>query len=242
MDACLSSSSNGLFSLPSDTGITAPSRQRSTLSSWPASASGYAATSASSAVWSWPSCARTTVPPASSASPTIKQTFVIMRATRGRGSGVRPVPLAEPGAVVRHLGALCRRRVALAGRRLVALVGGAPAQLDAVVEVIAHFEIGGAVDHVLQRKRPRRAVAARIGELARRKLRRQHALQFGLHLGDALAARHGVALGLPRHLVRTAAHHVDGDEQTEVPRRRGEILPGAIGREDRRAVRHGRFA
>ena len=91
---------------------------------------------------------------------------------------VRPVAVAEPVAVVRHLGALRGRRMPLAGRGLVAAVRRTPAQLDAVVGVIGHFEIAGAVDHVFERERPLRAVAARIGELARRQLRRQHALQL----------------------------------------------------------------
>src|SRR6185295_1463919 len=74
----------------------------------------------------------------------------------------RPAPLMEPGAVLRHLGALCPRRAALAGRGLLALLRRAPAQLDAVVQVVGHFEPGHAVDHVLDGKRPRRSVAARV--------------------------------------------------------------------------------
>src|SRR6516164_1164743 len=77
-----------------------------------------------------------------------------------------PAPLAEPGAVLRHLPALRRRRAPLARRRLGALVGCAPAQLDAVVQVVRHLEIRGAVEHVLERERPGGAISARIRKLA----------------------------------------------------------------------------
>ena len=86
------------------------------------------------------------------------------------------------------------------------------------------------------------AVAARIGEPARRKLRGEHALQFGLHVGDAFPLRHGVALGPPRDAIRKSAHHIDRDQEAQIARRRGEILPRADRLEDRRAVRHGRLA
>src|SRR5690348_16994470 len=75
-----------------------------------------------------------------------------------------PAPLVEPGAVFAHLLALRCRRVALAGRGLVALGRRAPTQLDAVVGVVRHLEIDRTVDHVAQRERPRGAVAARIRE------------------------------------------------------------------------------
>src|SRR6266568_203729 len=81
-----------------------------------------------------------------------------------------PAPLVEPGAVFAHLLALRCRRVALAGRSLIALRRRAPTQLDAVVGVVRHLEIDRTVDHVAQRERPRGAVAARIRELARRQL------------------------------------------------------------------------
>src|SRR5499433_3426276 len=97
----------------------------------------------------------------------------------GRSRPRWPAPLVEPGAVFAHLLALRRRRVALAGRGLVALGRRAPTQLDAVVGVVRHLEVDRTVDHVAQCERPRRAVTARIGELARRQLGREHALQFG---------------------------------------------------------------
>ena len=78
---------------------------------------------------------------------------------------------------------------------LVALVRRAPAQLDAVVDVVGHLEQRDAVDHVLERQRPWRTVGARIGELARRELRGEHAVEFGLDVGDALVLRHRIALG-----------------------------------------------
>src|SRR5262249_31684875 len=106
-----------------------------------------------------------------------------------------PAPLAEPAAVPRHLGPLRRRRVPLARRRLGALLRRAPPQLDAVVQVVRHLEIRRAVEHVLERERPRGAVAARIGKLARRKLRREHAPQFRLPVRDALLLRHRVRSG-----------------------------------------------
>src|SRR5262249_56375988 len=75
-------------------------------------------------------------------------------------SARRPAPLAEPRAVFRHLRALRRRRVPLARRRLGALVGCAPAQLDAVVQVVRHLAIRRAVEHVVEPERPRRPLAA----------------------------------------------------------------------------------
>src|SRR5262245_1547779 len=93
----------------------------------------------------------------------------------------RPPPLMKPGAVLRHLRALPGRRMPLARRSLLALVWRAPAQLDAVVKVVRHLQLRRAVDHVLEGERPGGAVAARIGKLARRKLRGEHALQLGLH-------------------------------------------------------------
>ena len=57
-------------------------------------------------------------------------------------------PLVEPGAVFTHVLALRRRRVALAGRGLVALARRAPTQLDAVVGVVRHLESHRTIDHV----------------------------------------------------------------------------------------------
>src|SRR4051812_38745735 len=48
--------------------------------------------------------------------------------------------------------ALRTGRVTLAGRRLVAPRRCAPAQLDTVVDVVGHLEIGGAVEHVPERE------------------------------------------------------------------------------------------
>ena len=53
---------------------------------------------------------------------------------------------------------------------------------------------------------------------------------------------HRVAVGPPRDAIRKTAHHVDRDQQTQIARRRREIFPRAGRLEDRRAVRHGRFA
>src|SRR6516225_8658473 len=153
-----------------------------------------------------------------------------------------PAPLMEPGAVFAHLLALRRRRVALAGRSLVALGRRAPTQLDAVVGVVRHLEVDRTVDHVAQRERPRGAITARIRELARRQLGREDALQFGLHLRDALVLRHRVAFGPPRDSIRKAEYHVDRDQQAQVARRRREVFPRAARLEDRRAIRHARFA
>src|ERR1700733_1939627 len=75
----------------------------------------------------------------------------------------RPVPVAEPGSVVRHLGALRLRRMTLAGRGLFAVFGRGPPQLHAVVGIVGHLEIHRPIDHVLDRQRPLRAVAAGIG-------------------------------------------------------------------------------
>ncbi len=154
----------------------------------------------------------------------------------------RPAPLIEPRAVLRHLRALRPRCIPLARRRLLALLRRAPAQLDAVVHVVGHLEIRRAVDHILDRERPGGAIGARIRELARRKLRREHAHQFRLHGRDALPLRHRVALGPPRDAIRKGAHHVHRDQQAQIARRRREIFPRAGGLEDRRAVRHGRLA
>src|SRR5258708_20927010 len=133
-----------------------------------------------------------------------------------------PAPLVEPGAVFTHLLALRRRRVALAGRGLVALGRRAPTQFDAVVGVVRHLESYRTVDHVAQCERPRGAVTARIRELARRQLGRDHALQFGLHLRNALVPRHRVPLGPPPDPIRKAKHHVDPVHQPQVARRVGK--------------------
>jgi len=55
----------------------------------------------------------------------------------------------EPGAVFAHLLALRCRRVAFAGRSLVALRRRAPTQLDAVVGVVRHVEIDRTVDQAI---------------------------------------------------------------------------------------------
>src|SRR5512139_2504567 len=73
-----------------------------------------------------------------------------------------PVPLLEPRAVLRHLRTLRRWRMPVTCRRLFAVLWRAPPQLDAVVQVVCHLEIDRAVDHVFERERPRRAIAARI--------------------------------------------------------------------------------
>jgi hypothetical protein len=89
---------------------------------------------------------------------------------------------------------------------------------------------------------PGRAVGARIGKLARRKLGGKHDLELRLDVRGALPRRHRVALGPPRDPIREAAHYVDRDQQTQIAGRRGEIFPRAGGLEDRRAVRHAHFA
>src|SRR5262245_25361327 len=66
----------------------------------------------------------------------------------------RPTALVEPRAVLGHFRALPRRRTSLARRRLFALLGGAPSQLNAVVEVVCHLEFFRAVGDILQRQRP----------------------------------------------------------------------------------------
>src|SRR6516165_2375222 len=141
-----------------------------------------------------------------------------------------PAPLVEPGAVFAHLLALRCRRVALAGRSLVALGRRAPTQLDAVVGVVRHLEIDRTVDHVAQRERPRGAITARIRELARRQLGREHALQFGLHLRDALVLRHRVAFGSPRDSIRKAEYHVDRAAARTLRDAEGQERRGGEGR------------
>src|SRR4030095_15494553 len=95
-----------------------------------------------------------------------------------------------------------------------------PNELDGVVGVVRHLEVDRTVDHVAQRERPRGAVAARIRELARRQLGREHALQFGLYRRDALVLPHRASLGPPRAPIRKAEHHVDCNQQPQVARRR----------------------
>src|ERR1700733_6520780 len=60
-----------------------------------------------------------------------------------------PMALAEPVAVPDHLRALRLRCVALAGRRLFAAFRRRPAQFNAIVRIIRHFQIGLAVDDIL---------------------------------------------------------------------------------------------
>src|SRR5438046_10690035 len=80
-------------------------------------------------------------------------------------SARRTAPLVEPGAVFAHFRALCGGRVPLAGRRLVAPLRRAPAQLDAVVEIIGHLERRLPGDHILERKR--RSEERRVGKVCR---------------------------------------------------------------------------
>src|ERR1700751_6046925 len=87
-----------------------------------------------------------------------------------------------------------------------AVCRGAPAQFGTVIGVVGNFEIPGALDRVLERERPRRAVAARIGKLAGGKLRGQHLLQFGFYFGNVLAVRHGITFRVAGHPIAIAAH------------------------------------
>ena len=63
---------------------------------------------------------------------------------------VRPVAFAEPGAIVRHLRALRGRRVPPARRCLGAPVRRAPPQFDAVIGIVAHLKVRGAIDDVFE--------------------------------------------------------------------------------------------
>src|ERR1700727_2723788 len=99
----------------------------------------------------------------------------------------RPVPVAGPAAVSRHLRALRLWRMTLACRCLFAVFGRAPSKLCAVVRIVGHLEIGGPIDDVLDREGPGRAVAARICHLARGEFGIERALQLVLLFGHALA-------------------------------------------------------
>src|SRR5215471_2094677 len=73
----------------------------------------------------------------------------------------RPAPLAEPVAVVRrHLGALRLRRMPLASRCLLAVVRRGPPYLGAVVRIVGHLVVYSPIKDLLERQRPRRAIAA----------------------------------------------------------------------------------
>src|ERR1700733_11619107 len=99
----------------------------------------------------------------------------------------RPVPLAEPDAVIRrHLRALPLRCTTLAGRGFLAVFGRPPAQLRAIVRIVGHLELPGPIENVLQRQRPRRTIAARIGYFTRGELGYEHALQLALDILEAL--------------------------------------------------------
>src|SRR5262249_30068068 len=91
-------------------------------------------------------------------------------------SAWRSPPLVEPRAVRRHLRALRLRCKPLARRGFIALVRCTPPQFDAVVYVVRHLKIRCTINHIFERERPRRSIAARIGKLPRSKLRREHAL------------------------------------------------------------------
>src|SRR5690606_19780170 len=76
----------------------------------------------------------------------------------------RPPPLREPLAVALHARALRLRRTTPARARLLAARRRAPAHLDAVVGVVRHLERTRAREHVGERQRPLRSVAAHVGE------------------------------------------------------------------------------
>src|SRR5215468_4250936 len=158
------------------------------------------------------------------------------------GSSVWPVPFAKPGAVCCHLRALRRGRMPLASRSLVALFRRTPPQLDAVVRVVAHFEIPYAVEHVLERERPRRTVAARIRKLAIYEVRCEHAPQLGLYVRYGLPIRYRVTRSSTFDAIRKSANYIDRDQQTEIARRSGKIFPCASRLEYRWAVGHFRLA
>src|SRR6185437_2215971 len=84
--------------------------------------------------------------------------------------------LVEPRPVLLHFCALGRRSVPLARRGLIAPVGRAPSELDAVIRIVGQLEIGRPVEHVFERERPCGTVAASVRKLPRRKLRHKHAL------------------------------------------------------------------
>src|SRR5258707_5931764 len=121
---------------------------------------------------------------------------------------------------------------------LLAVFRRAPPHLDAVVRVIGHFEVCCPVDDLLERKRPLRAIAAGVGYFSRGKLGRNYPLQLAFHVPDALVLRHRVARRPPNNAIGKSPHDIDCDQQTEIARRSGVILPGSRRPEDRGAVGH----
>src|SRR5215472_14157469 len=75
-----------------------------------------------------------------------------------------PTSLVEPSAVLLHFRALRRGSVALASRGFITLVRRAPSELDTVVRVVRHLEIGHPVEDVFECERPFGTVAARVRE------------------------------------------------------------------------------
>src|ERR1700720_4412570 len=144
-----------------------------------------------------------------------------------RDLGVRrPAPLVEPGAILRrHLRAVRLRRMPLTRGCLLAVFRRAPPHLDAVVRVIGHFEVCCPVDDLLERKRPLRAIAAGVGYFSRGKLGRNYPLQLAFHVPDTLVLRHRVARRQPNDAMGKSPHDIDCDQQTEIARRSGVILP-----------------
>ncbi len=126
----------------------------------------------------------------------------------------------------------------VAGGPLVGAVSRPPAGLDAVVGVVGRLERGGPIDDVAERELPARSVRARVLERAKAQLLLEASLEVRAEPIDRRALRHRVAGRAAHHPFRQRARHVDRDEQTQVPRRRREVLPVARRLEDLAAVGH----
>ena len=130
-----------------------------------------------------------------------------------------------------------RRRVALQVAPRASL-GGAPADLDAVVGVVGHLQRRPARQQIGDGQLLRRAVAARVGDAARR--------DRGCACSLAISARTASGLRPPSLkssgclTIRSGSpeQHVHRDEQAHVARRRRVVLPRPGGLEDLRAVGH----
>src|SRR5690606_28572999 len=145
----------------------------------------------------------------------------------------RAAALAEPGAVLLHAPLLRGGGAPRAARVLVAALGGAPAHLGAGVRVVRDLERDGARDDLGEREPLRPAVAPRVGDRAPLELPREQLLEPAPRGGGVAPRRNDEAVRAARHLARDAAHDVDRDEDPEIARGGGVVLPVARRLEDR---------
>src|SRR5690349_15287215 len=124
-------------------------------------------------------------------------------------SARRTTTFVKPFAILCHLGPLRGRGMPPARRSLGAVIGCAPPQFYAIVEIVGHFKNAGAVHNVLKRKRPGRAIRTLVGEFAFGEFGGKDIFKLALHFCNIPIFWHRIASGLARYTVREIAYDVD---------------------------------